>query len=394
MTDEIVVADANQNRLGELCERAGVLIQGARSYIGQMSNYATVLASFELGRYIVEEEQNGQDRAAYGTHVLDVLSAYLTERFGRGFSRRNVASMRKFYLAFRDRESQIVQSPIAQLGAVGLSTVAQSPTGQSRAEDSARIWQSAIAQSEANFDSRPFKLSWTHYQTLMRIEDRDERDFYELEAIRECWSVKTLQRQYGSSLYERLALSRDKDEVMRLAREGSVPQKPEDLLKSSYVLEFAGLEDRAVYHESELESAVVDKIQDFLMEMGTGFLFEKRQRRFSFQDRDYFLDLALYNRHLRCYVLVDFKADLLEHQDLGQMLMYVNYYDRYVRLQDENPTVGILLCKGTDEALVQLTLPEDSHIYAREYQLYLPDKKLLQQKLTEWLEESDIIDVD
>ena len=371
MPDEIQIANVHEESLQELCERASVLVNGARSYIGQMSNYATVLTSFELGCYIVEEEQNGQDRAAYGAHVLDVLSTYLTDRFGRGFSRTNVASMRKFYLAFRDRESEIVQSPIAQLG----------PNGSSQ------IVQSAIAQSVTDYDSRPFKLSWTHYQTLMRIENREERDFYEREAIRECWSVKTLRRQYGSSLYERLALSRDKDEVMRLAQEGAVPQKPEDLLKSPFVLEFAGLEDKAVYHESDLESAVVDKIQDFLMEMGTGFLFEKRQKRFSFHDRDYFLDLVLYNRYLQCYVLVDFKAGLLEHQDLGQMMMYVNYYDRHVKLEGENPTVGILLCKGTDEALVQLTLPEDAHIYAREYKLYLPDKKLLQQKLNEWLEE-------
>ncbi len=250
-----------------------------------------------------------------------------------------------------------------------------------------KIVQSQTGQFPSDYASRVFKLSWTHYQTLMRIEDHDERDFYEHEAIRENWSVKTLRRQYGSSLYERLALSRDKDEVVRLSREGSVPQKPEDLLKSPFVLEFAGLGDKAAYHESDLESAVVDKIQDFLMEMGTGFLFEKRQKRFSFNDRDYYLDLVLYNRHLRCYVLVDFKADLLEHQDLGQMMMYVNYYDRYVRLEDEYPTVGILLCKGTDEALVQLTLPEDAHVYAREYKLYLPDKNLLQQKLSEWLEE-------
>lgn len=355
MHDEIQIANAREKSLQELCERASVLVNGARSYIGQMSNYATVLTSFELGRFIVEEEQNGQDRAAYGAHVLDVLSTYLTNGFGRGFSRANVANMRQFYLAYQDRAPQIVQSPIRQFS--------------------------------ANYDSRPFKLSWTHYQALMRIENRDERDFYEREAIRENWSVKTLKRQYGSSLYERLALSRNKDEVMRLAQEGAIPQKPEDLLKSPFVLEFAGLEDKAAYHESGLESAVVDKIQDFLMEMGTGFLFEKRQKRFSFQDRDYYLDLVLYNRYLRCYVLVDFKTDLLEHQDLGQMMMYVNYYDRYVKLEGENPTVGILLCKGTDEALVQLTLPEDAHIYAREYKLYLPDKKLLQQKLAEWLEE-------
>ena len=221
----------------------------------------------------------------------------------------------------------------------------------------------------------------------MRIEDREERDFYEKEAIRSNWNVSTLKRQFHSSLYERLALSRDKNDVMRLVNEGVIPQKPEDILHTPYVLEFAGLEDKAAYHESDLESAVIGKMQKFLLELGKGFLFEQRQKRFTFNDKNFYVDLVLYNRLLRCYVLIDFKIDELTHQDLGQMQMYVNYYDRYEKIEGENPTIGILLCKQSDEALVDLTLPSNANIYAKEYKLYLPDKKLLQKKLKEWLEE-------
>ncbi len=240
---------------------------------------------------------------------------------------------------------------------------------------------------ELAYNKIPFKLSWTHYQVLMRIKDRDERDFYENEAIRSNWNVNTLKRQFHSSLYERLALSRDKNDVMRLANEGAVPQKPQDILHTPYVLEFAGLEDKVSYHESDLESAVIEKMQKFLLELGKGFLFEQRQKRFTFHDKNFYVDLVLYNRLLRCYVLIDFKIDELTHQDLGQMQMYVNYFDRYERVEDENPTIGILLCKQSDEALVDLTLPENANIYAKEYKLYLPDKRLLQKKLKEWLDE-------
>ena len=196
-----------------LYEKSKNLIDSARSNMGQMANAITVLTSFLLGRYIVEQEQQGAERAKYGTKVIDSLSAYLTEEYGRGFSRSNVAGMRQFYMAYRERENEIIQSGIGQL--------------------------------EAAYKKVPFKLSWTHYQVLMRIEDIEEREFYEKEAIRSNWNVRTLKRQFQSSLYERLALSRDKNDVMRLANEGAVAQKPEDILHTPYVLEFAGLEDKA-----------------------------------------------------------------------------------------------------------------------------------------------------
>lgn len=363
-----------KNSFDELYSKASALVENSRNAIGAVANMLTVYANYQMGKYIVEEEQKGKDRAEYGAKVLDSLSEYLTDKYGRGFSRTNIAGMRKFYLTYKDRDAAIVQSGIAQL-----------PDLQKNG-----IVQSEIAQFTIK-NGWPFSLSWTHYQVLMRIENDDERLFYEKEASESNWNVKTLKRQYNSSLYERLALSRDKDEVMRLANEGSVPYKPTDILRTPYVLEFTGLEDKAVYHENDLESAVLDKMQDFLLEMGKGFLFEKRQKRFVFGEKNYYLDMALYNRFLRCYVLIDFKVDELTHADLGQMQMYVNYYDRYVKRDDENPTIGILICKEGDQELVELTLPENSNIYAQEYKLYLPDKKLLQQKLREWIEESDNI---
>ena len=362
---EIIESNEFQN----LFDKSKKLIDSARSNMGQMANAITVLTSFLLGRYIIEQEQQGSERAKYGAKVLDSLSSYLTEEYGRGFSRSNVAGMRQFYMAYKDREDEIIQSGIGQF------------------EQAFGIVQSGIGQLETAYKKMPFKLSWTHYQILMRIEDKDERDFYEKEAIRSNWNVSTLKRQFHSSLYERLALSRDKNDVMRLANEGAIPQKPEDILHTPYVLEFAGLEDKASYHESDLESAVIGKMQKFLLELGKGFLFEQRQKRFTFNDKNFYVDLVLYNRLLRCYVLIDFKIDELTHQDLGQMQMYVNYYDRYEKIEGENSTIGILLCKQSDEALVDLTLPENANIYAKEYKLYLPDKKLLQKKLKEWLDE-------
>lgn len=232
-----------------------------------------------------------------------------------------------------------------------------------------------------------FVLAWSHYQILCHVSDDNARSFYEIEAFKQQWSKRQLQRQIGSGLYERLALSRNKDEVMRLAIEGQKVEKPDDIIKDPVVLEFLGLKSDASYSENVLESAIIDKLQDFLLEMGKGFLFEARQKRFSFEERHFYVDLVLYNRLLQCYVLVDLKMDDLTHQDLGQMQMYVNYYDRYVKEDFEKPTIGILLCERKNDALVELTLPKDANIYAQQYALCLPDKALLQQKMREWISE-------
>jgi len=223
----------------------------------------------------------------------------------------------------------------------------------------------------------------------MGIENVDERQFYEIEAEQNDWTLPELKRQYNTGLYERLAVSRDKEKIKELSDRGQLVEKPEDILKNPYVLEFLGLDEKSAYSENDLETAIIDKIEHFLLELGKGFLFEARQKRFTFDEDHFFVDLVFYNRLLRCYVLIDLKIGKLSHQDLGQMQMYVNYFDRYVKLKDENPTVGILFCKQKSDALVELTLPEKTNIYASQYQFYLPSKKVLRQKLREWMAETE-----
>jgi predicted nuclease of restriction endonuclease-like (RecB) superfamily len=217
------------------------------------------------------------------------------------------------------------------------------------------------------------------------VKDASARNFYEIECAEQNWSVRQLQRQVNSSLYERLALSRNKDEVLRLAHEGQNITKPADIIKDPITLEFLGLKPDESYTESRLENAIITRMRDFLLEMGKGFLFEARQKRFTFNEEHFYVDLVFYNRLLQCYCLIDLKTDKLTHQDLGQMQMYVNYFDRYVKQPFEKPTIGILLCKEKNDALVELTLPDEANIYASSYELYLPDKALLQAKVREWI---------
>jgi len=361
MDKQLPEAIDTDKSLNELCKNSIDLIEYARGITGKQINIIQLMTFYSLGRWIVEEQQQGKSRAKYGQRVIKRLSEALTQRYERGFSEDTLKNARKFYLTYNNRISETVFSLFA------------------------------IQKSETVFSffekETPFTLPWSHYLQLMRIKDENEREFYEIEATNEAWGIRTLQRQYNSSLYERLALSREKDEVMRLASEGNVITKPQDIVKQPTVLEFLGLDEKAKYVESDLETAIINKLQKFLLELGKGYLFESRQKRFTFNEDNYYVDLVFYNRLLRCYVLIDLKIDKLTHQDLGQMMMYVHYYDRYEKLPEENPTVGILLCKEKDDALVEITLPEDANIYASEYQLYLPDKKELQKKLKEWIEE-------
>ena len=216
---------------------------------------------------------------------------------------------------------------------------------------------------------------------LLTIRNPEERGFYEIETVANGWSVLELERQIDPSLYERLALSRNKSEVRRLSSEGQVVEKASDLVKNPLVLEFLGLEEKPAYLESDLEAAIIDRLEHFLLEMGKGFLFEARQKRFTFDNDHFLVDLVFYNRLLRCYVLIDLKRGKLTHQDLGQMQMYVNYFDRYVKTEEELPTVGLVLCSRKNEALVELTLPKEANIYASKYRLYLPSKQELKAQL-------------
>jgi predicted nuclease of restriction endonuclease-like (RecB) superfamily len=235
----------------------------------------------------------------------------------------------------------------------------------------------------------PFTLSWSHYILLLTIKETAERKFYEIESTNESWSVPELKRQKASCLYERLALSRNPAGVKRLAEKGQIIKTPEDIFKEPLVLEFLGLPDKTNYSESDLESSLINHLEKFLLELGKGFLFEARQKRFTFDDDHYFLDLVFYNRLLRCYVIIDLKIDKLTHQDLGQMQMYVNWFDRNIKLPEENATIGLLVCKSKKNAIIELTLPKGANIHAREYQLYLPSKELLKNKLLEWIKEED-----
>lgn len=353
-----VPAIGKSDSLTALIAEVRNLIHSARRAAATVINTLQVRTNFEIGRRIVEYEQKGAKRAAYGTGLLKALSSRLTAEFGRGFSEDNLSNMRKFYLLWAPRMSGFPNS------LSGNPDISGQPARKS-----------------------PFNLSWTHYQVLLSIKNPDERSFYEIEAAQAGWSVPELKRQKASSLYERLALSRDKIGIKRLAKEGQLIARPEDLLKEPLVLEFLGLEERPGYSESDLESAIITHLEHFLLELGKGFLFEARQHRFSFDEDHYFVDLVFYNRLLKCYVLIDLKLDKLTHQDLGQMQMYVNYYDRKVKLPEENPTIGLLLCKSKKQTLVELTLPKDANIHAREYALYLPSKELLKAKLIEWTRE-------
>lgn len=364
--------------LATLIAEVRELIQSARRGVASAVDSFQVMTNFEIGRRIVEHEQKGAKRAPYGTELLKELSARLTAEFGRGFSEDNLTLMRKFYLLFHDR---------IQISETVSRKLASHEKSQTLSGQFAPV-QISATPSRKSFN--PFTLSWSHYVLLLSIKDPEERSFYEIEAASENWSLRELKRQVASSLYERLALSRDKKAIRRLAAEGQIISRPEDILKEPYTLEFLGLAEKASYSESDLEQAIIDRIEHFLLELGKGFLFEARQKRFTFDEEHFFVDLVFYNRLLRCYVLVDLKVDKLTHQDLGQMQMYVNYFDRHVKLAEENPTVGILLCKRKKDAIVELTLPKDANIHAREYKLYLPSKELLKKKLLEWTRDQEL----
>ena len=314
------------------------LLHKARQDIISNVNYTMTKTYFLIGKRIVEEEQDGNRRAEYGKKLMKTLSEKLTKEFGRGFSQRNLEQMRTFYLRY------------------------------------------SISQTV----SAEFKLSWSHYLILMRIEDIDARNFYEIEAFKNNWSLRELKRQVNSSLYERLVLSKDKEKVKELAVKGQIIEKAQDVIKDPYILEFLGLDEKSEYSENKLETEIINKLEMFLLELGKGFTFVGRQVRFTFDERHFRVDLVFYNRLLKCFVLIDLKIGEVTHQDLGQMQMYVNYYDRYVKLPDENDTIGIIICKDKNDTLVKLTLPKDNNqIFASRYTTILPSldefKKIIEE---------------
>ncbi len=309
------------------------LLREAQYGLVRSVNSIMVQTYFELGKRIVEHEQSGKDYSDYGEYLLDRLSSELSNEFGKGFSKRKLELIRKFYLTYK---------------------IAKTPFSQS--------------------------IGWSHFLHLIRIEKEEERKFYEIETEANKWSVRELSRQINTSLYERLSLSKDKSAVLKLALKGQILESPADMIKDPYVLEFLNLPEASTYNETELESAIINKLEHFLLELGKGFTFVGRQQRFTFDEEHFRVDLVFYNRILKCFVLIDIKIGKLKHQDLGQMQMYVNYYDRYVKLEEENKTIGIILCKDKKDTLVEITLPENNNqIFASKYELILPSKKELKQ---------------
>ena len=353
--------------LVELCRRTHEKTQRSAA---RTVDSSLVVRNYLFGWYIVEYEQHGEDRAEYGSQLLAKIASRL-QRIGiKGSSETRLKLYRRFY----QKQKEIGPTLSAQLAS--LASVDGTSAIRPTASDESIPLENTIVLLKDRFS-----LGWSHYVTLLTIDNPEERRFYEIEAAGNGWSVRELERQINSSLYERLALSRDKEEVRRLASEGQVVEKGSDLIKNPLVLEFLGLEEKPVYSESELETAIIDRLQHFLLELGKGFLFEARQKRFTFDNSHFRVDLVFYNRLLRCYVLIDLKRGELTHQDLGQMQMYVNYFDRYVKTDDELPTIGIVLCGRKNDAVVELTLPEEANIYAPKYQLYLPSKQELVAQL-------------
>ena len=360
----------DEKRLHDFYHEIREIISHTRNLTVKSVNTLQVVSNYLIGKRIVEFEQEGKTRASYGKETLKDLSEVLTEEFGKGYSKSNLEYMRKFFVLYSDRIQQITQTVSGQ----SVNQITQTVSGllPSLILESPEIPQTLSAK---------FPLSWSHYVFLMSIENEKERSFYEDESIGGFWSLRELKRQFDASLYERLTLSRNKKSIKKEAEKGVALSKPEEMIKDPYVLEFLGLDEKAKYTETDLETAIINKLEYFLLELGKGFLFEARQKRFTLEEDHFYVDLVFYNRLLRSYVLIDLKIGELRHQDLGQMQMYVNYFDRFVKLEDENPTIGIILCKKKKDALVEITLPKDSHIHASEYKLYLPSKEDLKKQI-------------
>ena len=344
-----------------LAERIAHLIEQAKQHVIAQVNSTMTCTYYEIGRMIVEQEQKGQKRAEYGKGLLKSLSHRLTEQFGKGFSVDNLENMRHFYLVYREEISETVSGKLTSQKSETVSRISENVKGTT---------------------SLPFSLSWSHYLFLMRISNPQERKFYEIEAAKERWSLRELKRQFNSALYERMALSSDKKAIADMSKQGLIVEQPKDIVKDPYILEFLGIPENSSYSESDLEQRIIDELQNFLMELGKGYTFVGRQVRLTFDEQHFFVDLVFFNRLLQCFVLVDLKIGSVTHQDLGQMQMYVNYYDRVVKLPTENPTVGILLCKEKNDAVVEMTLPkENTQIFASKYELVLPNKETLKRLL-------------
>ena len=316
------------------------IILSARTAAIRSIDFERVKMYWALGERIFCEEQDQNDRAEYGTYMLKNLADKMETEFGSGFSYRQLAFCRQFYRAY------------------------------------------------PNMNALRSQFNWYKYRLLIQIDDKDKREYYELEAANNNWTGRELERQINSGLYERLLLSNDKESVLEVARKERIPESPTEIIKDPMVLEFLGLRPEATYYEKDLERALITNLQAFLLELGNGFSFVARQKRILLEDDEFFADLVFYNRLLRCFVVIELKTHKITHEDIGQLQMYVNYYDRNEKAPDENPTIGILLCADKNDTLVKYTLPENNNtILASKYQLYLPSEKQLAEQLKIELQE-------
>jgi len=369
------MSDLTNRHEDTLYERVTQIIEVAQGHVSRTVNTAMVHAYWLIGREIIEVEQAGKERAEYGDEVVKRLAARLSQRFGRGFSYPSVKRMKQFYLTLPDGSAIPEEVGAYQKGSALLSLSPKAPGPRKGSSTLSQLLEAAPVLF-------PPLLSWTHYLILMRIVNPKARAFYEIEAARENWSTRELERQVESLLFERLAKSRNKAQVLALAKEGQDVVRPRDVMKDPMVLEFLELEERAHWFESDLEQAIIDRLESFLLELGKGFCFVARQKRITIDGDHYYVDLVFYNRLLRCFVLVDLKLGKLTHQDLGQIQMYVNFFDRHQRVDGEAPTVGIVLCSEKNEAMVRISLPKDNEqIHAGRYLLYLPTEEQLRERL-------------
>lgn len=333
MEDHRSIASSN---IKEFVDEIRAIIDQARHHAARSIDHTRVLMYWNIGKRIFEKEQQGKERADYGSYLIKNLAMTIEPEYGSGFGERQLKFCRQFYKAYPKRNALRSQ------------------------------------------------LNWSQYRMLIQIPDLDKREYYELEAVNEGWTGRQLERQINSMLYERLLMSNDKEKVLAVARKERTPESPLEIIKDPMVLEFLGLERKPAYYEKDLEGALISHIADFLLELGKGFSFVARQKRLLIEDDEYFADLVFYNRLLRCFVVIELKTHKLTHQDLGQLQLYVNYYDRYEKQPEENPTIGILLCTDKNDTAVRLTLPEGNKtILASKYQLYLPTSDQLIEQINQ-----------
>lgn len=353
----------------ELYERIAGILEAARGQVARTINTAMVQAYWRIGREIVLVEQGGAARAGYGEHLIEHLARRLTAQYGRGFGVSTIRRIRAFYLAFP------AGSAIPEIRSAVLT------------ESGADIQSAVLTGSDA--PRFPPVLAWTHYLILLRVQREEARWFYEIEAAREAWSARELERQVASLLYERLSANKTPDQVRALSR-GNDIASARDVIKDPFVLEFLDLQGHPTALERDLEQAIVDRLESFLLELGKGFCFVARQKRITIDGDHFYVDLVFYNRLLRAFVLIDLKLGKLTHQDLGQIQMYVNYFDRYQRVEHEARTIGIVLCSDKNDAMVKITLPEDNEqIVAARYQTCLPTEDELRAELNRERDEAE-----